>query len=175
MLLSNLSLERDGRKLQIRVAAPAIEVDPNEQAIAAAAPMRMALKELLDSHPLTRQVMRHLGYLERALATRGLKAMTEVPVEVLVVSLKQLESIVANWSDVHLADLRSRMAVAVLHRSGERLYGENGEQLSNFNSDSRLVVGDVSHSMFMELERQYHGLVSQEHIDASLGTSRTGS
>ena len=115
------------------------------------------------------QLMRHLGYLDRALATQGLKALTEVPVEVLAASLEQLDAIVSNWSDRHLADLRSRLAVAVKERSLD----EFGNQLSDFATASRLLVDDVAHSEFEALERQYEGLVSPETIQAALEAIRT--
>lgn len=170
IFFSDIRLERDGKNLHIRVA-PKPEIAPHaplEQAVAEAAPMRRALKALLDSHRLTRKVMRHLGYFERALATQGLQAMSQVPVEVLSASLKQLDSLVSNWSDQHLAMLRSKMAVAVVDRSRDPFFGAAGDRLSNFATESRMEVADVSHSMFMELQLQYQGLVSQEAIEASL-------
>jgi len=170
ILLCDVRLERDGKNLHVRVAAkpdvgPQALVDP---AIAQAATLRAALKELLDSHPPTRRVMRHLGYFERALATQGLRAMSEVPVEVLAESLRQLESIVSNWSNHHLADLRSKMAVAVVDRSRDPFGGPSVERLSNFATESRLMVEDVPHSMFLELQKQYQGLIATEKIQAAL-------
>jgi hypothetical protein len=175
ILSSEVKLERDGKNLNIRVAPPAPPapvVDPQAQALAQAAPFVAALKSLLDSHRMTRRVMRHLGYVERTLATQGLKGLNEVPVEVLSESLKQFESLVGNWSDPHLAELRSKMAVTVLHRSKDPFFGATGDRLSNFATESRLLVDDVSHSVFLELERQYQGLVSQEEIDASLALAK---
>jgi hypothetical protein len=170
ILFSDVRLERDGKNLHIRVA-PKPEVGPRaqlEQSIVQAAPLRTALKDLLDSHRLARRVMRHLGYFERALATEGLMATSQVPVDVLAAALRQLDSIVDNWSNQRLAELRSKMAVAVVDRSADPFFGRPGEQLSNFATASRLEVADVSHSMFMELEREYHGLLPQETIRASL-------
>ena len=175
ILFSDLKLERDGQNLHIRIAAPTPDDEAQalaRKAIAEAAPLRAALKELLDSHPKARKVLRHLRYFERALATQGLAAMAAMPVEVLAVALKQLDSIVSNWSNRQLADLRSKMAVAVLNHSEDPLYAENGDRLSNFATESRLMVGDASHSVFMELERQYQALLPQETIHASLGTAR---
>ena len=172
ILSSDVRLGRDGRNLHIRVEARP-EVGSHalrERAIAEAAPLRSALKELLDSHRMTRRVMRHLGYFEGLLATHGLHAMSQTPVEVLGASLKQLDSIVTNWSDHRLADLRSKMAVAIIERSGDPFYGAAGDRLSNFATESRMEVADASHSMFMELERQYQGLVPQETIQAVLDT-----
>jgi hypothetical protein len=107
------------------------------------------------------------------LAKHGLKALDEVPVEVLSTALKQFESIVVNWSDPHLAELRSKMAVAEIDRSNDLLFAPTGDRLSKFNAAPSLLVDDVSHSVFMEFERQYQGLVSQKESDASPAGSKT--
>lgn len=172
VLFVDVKLKRAGKNLHIVTAVkpPVIaKPSPARKAIAEAAPLRQALKALLDLHPLTRQLMRHLGYLDRELATQGLKALAEVPVEVLATSLEQLDAIVDNWSDRHLADLRSRLAVAVKERSQDGF----GNQLSDFATESRLLVDDVAHSEFEALERQYEGLVSPDAIQAALEAIRT--
>ncbi|MDR7297434.1 hypothetical protein J2X16_002783 [Pelomonas aquatica] len=170
----DVKLKREGRTLHILLAArpPAIKKPSGlDKAIAEAAPLRRALKQFLDLHPMTRKMLRHLGYLERALGTQGVKAFAEVPVEVLEVSLEQLESIVTNWSDRDLAELRSKLAVAVKDRLQDQ-FGTDGQR-SDFATASRLMVGDIPHSEFVELERQYQGLVSQETIQAALDAIRT--
>jgi hypothetical protein len=173
ILFSKVKLERDGKNLGIRVAPPAPAADPQAQAVAEAAHLITALKNLLDSHRMSRRVVRHLGYFERMLAKHGLKALDEVPVEVLSTALKQFESIVVNWSDPHLAELRSKMAVAEIDRSNDLLFAPTGDRLSKFNAAPSLLVDDVSHSVFMEFERQYQGLVSQKESDASPAGSKT--
>jgi hypothetical protein len=175
ILFSDLRLEREGRNLHIRIAATTPDHEPHAltgRAIAEAAPLRAALKELLDSHPLARKVLSQLRYFECALRAQGLAALAGVPVEVLAVALKQLDSIVANWSNRHLADLRSKMAIAVLNRSEDPFHSEGVDRLSNFATESRLLVGDASHSVFLELERQYQALLPQETIRASLGVTK---
>ena len=170
----DVSLKREGKNLHILIAAkpPAVKKQERVQkAIAEAEPLRRALKAFLDLHPLTRRMLRHLGYLEHALATQGYKAFAEVPVEVLEVSLEQLESIVSNWSDRDLADLRSRLAVAVRDRLQDRFGGDR--QLSDFATASRMMIHDVPHSEFEELERQYQGLVPPETLQAALDAVRT--
>lgn len=177
ILFSDLRLERDGRNLHIRLAAAPPDAEPqalSDEAIAEAMPLHAALKELLDSHPLARKVLRHLRYFERALATQGLAAMAAMPVDVLAQTLEQLDSIVVNWSDRRLAALRSKMAVAVMKHSEDPLRPANGDRLSDFATESRLLVDDASHSVFMELERQYHALLPQEAIHASLSAARAG-
>lgn len=78
--------------------------------------MRVQLAELLDELPETRQTMRHLGFVEQALAKRGLRALNKLPLDVLQRALDQFEGLVVNWSPAGLASLRSRMAVAIIDR-----------------------------------------------------------
>jgi hypothetical protein len=145
-------------------AAPA----PEEAARAEATPLRRALRRLLDRHPDSRRLLRHLAYVERALARQGTQALVQVPVDVLATALTQLEGIVSNWSDSDLAELRSRMAVAIKQRSDDALIEPGRAQRSDFATASRILVGDVAHSVFEELQRQYEGLLPQDRIQAVL-------
>ena len=43
-----------------------------------------------------------------------------------------------------------------------------GERASAFHTASRLQVDDVSHSMFMQIEESYKGLVAPDDIQAAL-------
>lgn len=74
------------------------------------------LDGLLSDMPETRQTMRHLVFVEQALAKKGLKALHKLPLNVLQHALAQLEGLVTNWSPVGLANLRSKMAVAIIDR-----------------------------------------------------------
>ena len=78
--------------------------------------MRRQLGELLDSVPDMRAAMRHLGFVEHALAKKGIRALHKLPLDVLRRALAQLEGTVTNWSPEGLANLRSRMAVALIER-----------------------------------------------------------
>ncbi len=78
--------------------------------------MREQLAALLDQSPGTRQTMRHLEMVERALEKKGQRALHKVPLEVLEKALAQMEGMVTNWSPVGLAALRSKMAVAIIDR-----------------------------------------------------------
>ncbi|MDR7271324.1 hypothetical protein J2X20_003992 [Pelomonas saccharophila] len=173
LLSVDVSLLRDGKALHIVIArkrrAPPAPLAVSK-AIADAQPMHRRLKQLLDLHPMTRRMMRHLGYFEGLLATQGLTALTEMPIEVLSSALEQLDTLVTNWSDCELADLRSRMAVALKERSQEAFFGQDGDR-SNFMSPSRLLVDDASHSQFLELERQYQGLIPQDTIRSALSAA----
>jgi len=153
LLSFDVRLERKGRRIGIRVAAPPpAPPPPDSSALEAHKSTCIALKKLLDTHRQTRRVMRHLGYVERALAARGQSALNDLPVEVIAKALKQFETLVINWSDPLLATLRSQMAVAVLRRSPE---DDPPDRRSEFYTDSRLEVLDDSPSAFMEFERAF--------------------
>jgi hypothetical protein len=172
IILVDVSFKRDGKALHIVIArrrlAPPLA--PVSKAVAEAEPLCGALKRLLDLHPMTRRMMRHLGYFESELAAQGLAALAEIPIEVMSAALEQLDAIVTNWSDRHLADLRSRMAVALKERTLDAFFGPAGDR-SNYMSSSRLLVDDVSHSQFLELERQYLGLIPQDTIQSALSAA----
>ncbi len=74
------------------------------------------LDALLVELPETRQTLRPLVFVEKALQKKGLRALHKLPLDVLQRALEQLEGLVTNWSPVGLANLRSKMAVAILDR-----------------------------------------------------------
>jgi hypothetical protein len=174
LMFSQVRLQREGKNLNFSLVEKGSEVPPPppiDKALTDAQHLRAELKTLLDCHRKTRRVLRHLAYIERALATQGTKVMAEAPIEVLSIALGQFEALVSNWSNPALAELRSKMAAAIKDRSRDPIGGQH--QLSNFLSDSRLQVGDVSHSMFMELERQYQHVLPETSIRAALDPVRS--
>lgn len=74
------------------------------------------LAQLLDELPETRDTLRHLVFVEKALAKKGLRALHKLPLDVLQRALEQLEGLVTNWTPAGLASLRSRMAVSIIDR-----------------------------------------------------------
>jgi hypothetical protein len=78
--------------------------------------MRRQLADLLASAPERRSTMRHLVFVEHALAKKGMRAMHKLPLDVMQQALTQLEAAVTNWSPEGLANLRSKMAVALIER-----------------------------------------------------------
>jgi hypothetical protein len=82
--------------------------------------MRRELGAVLDAHEGSREVFRYLAHFERRFAKSGLETLELMPPERLRRALAQLEAIVTNWSQPNLADLRSRMAVAVAERDSGR-------------------------------------------------------
>ena len=124
----DLALRRDDAGLQI-VLAPKIESDRPKKLKKGSREDLAKRKEkqdltlvldqlsaLLAEQPETRQTLRPLVFVEQALQKKGLRALHKVPLEVLQRALEQLEGLVTNWSPVGLANLRSKMAVAVLDR-----------------------------------------------------------
>lgn len=94
-----------------RREAPVLTREQRELALA-----RRELAELLDRGATLRSTLRHLAFLEHALAKKGWDALHKLPLDVLSKALEQFETMVTNWSPVGLASLRSRMAVAVMAR-----------------------------------------------------------
>jgi len=78
--------------------------------------VRTELAALLNELPETRTTMRHLVFVEQAIAKKGLKVLHKVPLDVLRRAHEQLENLVINWSAAGLANLRSKMAVAIIDR-----------------------------------------------------------
>jgi hypothetical protein len=78
--------------------------------------VRTELAALLNDLPETRATMRHLVFVEQAIAKKGLKVLHKVPLDVLERAHEQLENLVINWSAAGLANLRSKMAVAIIDR-----------------------------------------------------------
>jgi len=120
----DLALRREGSALHLvleeRPAAAARKPGRIEQAQRKEgedlARIRAELAALLDELPDTRATMRHLVFVEHALAKKGLRALHKVPLDVLQRAHEQLEGLVVNWSPLGLAALRSKMAVAAMER-----------------------------------------------------------
>lgn len=74
------------------------------------------LSQALGDPPDTRDSLRHLSFVEEGLREEGLSALYRVPLGVLQRALEQFEGLVSNWEPRGLADLRSKMAVAVMDR-----------------------------------------------------------
>jgi hypothetical protein len=124
----DLALRRDPAGLQIVLEPKPTAAEPRKpkklsRADAAAqkekqelALILQQLQELLDEVPDTRTALRHLVFVEQALQKKGLRALHKLPLDVLKRALEQLEGLVTNWSPVGLANLRSKVAVAIIDR-----------------------------------------------------------
>lgn len=102
-----------GRRGATRPDAAAVKAQQELQAI------QRSLTALLDELPENRTTLRHLAFIEHALAKKGLRALPKVPYDVLKRALDQFEGVVVNWSDEGLATLRSKMAVTLIEREAE--------------------------------------------------------
>lgn len=78
--------------------------------------MQQQLAAVLEDLPGTRQTLRHLVFVEQALVRNGWRALHKLPLDVLRRAHEQLEGLVTNWSPAGLANLRSKMAVAIIDR-----------------------------------------------------------
>ena len=92
--------------------------------------MQRELGVVLDAHEGSRSVFRYLAHFERRLASRGLEVLDEMSVQHLRRALAQFEAIITDWSPAHLAELRSRMAVALSARDGSAAIWKPAQTLS---------------------------------------------
>jgi hypothetical protein len=74
------------------------------------------LRDVLDEATGARTTLHHLVFVEHAINKKGLRALHKLPLPVLRRALEQLEHLVTNWSPEGLANLRSKMAVAIIDR-----------------------------------------------------------
>lgn len=101
--------------------------------------MLAELEVLLDEQPGSRQTLRHLVFVHQALTKKGLKALHKIPLDVLQRALVQFESLVTNWTPVGLANLRSKMAVAIIDR--ERSDPDPDADAEAYRSEAVLEAG----------------------------------
>lgn len=120
----HLALRRDAHGVRVvlsdRGAVGGGQLSPAEEADArdrqAVELMRSQLSALLGERAETRLTLRHLAFVEQALGKKGLRALNMLPLDLMRRALDQFEGLVINWSPVGLANLRAKMAVAILKR-----------------------------------------------------------
>lgn len=116
--------------------------------------MRLDLCDLLDQHPSSRQLLRHLWFVELTLARQGIEGLEHLPVHVLSQGLVELERVVADWSPAGLADLRSRLSLLV--RAPEQTKRPAARAAAQPpRDDGATDVSEVSHSVFAEMDRHW--------------------
>ena len=111
--------------------------------------IRTKLKELLDHCPGARDVLPHLAGVERALKAEGLAAFGSLPPRVLERAAAQLESVLAEPVGAGLAELRSRIVVALEDHERKQLAVSRRAAPSSFLTDDKLQVSESSVSDFM--------------------------
>jgi len=108
--------------------------------------MQMALRDLLNQVRGARDALPHLAALERALGQKGISAIAEVPLQWLPRITTQLGSLPIREDDRELNELLRRLTNALQVHQEPR--ADSARFLSDFNTDDRLVVNEVSHSVF---------------------------
>jgi hypothetical protein len=133
--------------------------------------MRHDLFRLMEQHPGSRQLMRHLDLVEKTLRRDGFAGVEALPMRVIAKALMQLEGLVWDWTSEGLAELRSRMAVIVKNRPA-RIASDPAEPQAAREAPVELYptvphgpdVTEVDHSdlgMFAEMERSWAGEVPE--------------
>ena len=162
LLAIDVRLQRRGFRFQVVFVRPGTDPEPAPPVVACevtvaaapANPMRDQLRRLLAQHAKTRGLMRHLGFIERALMISGPQALDDLPAEVVKKGLAQLESLVGDWSNAGLSELRARLVVAAdAHEAANRQFQPTNSKLSDFFVPQRIEVSEGTASDFEELER----------------------
>lgn len=111
--------------------------------------MYMALRDLLNQVRGARDALPHLAALERALGEKGVAAIDDVPPQWLAKMASQLSSLPVRADDRELGELLRRLFSALEATKAPRI--EDARFLSDFHTDDRVEVNEVSHSMFTAL------------------------
>ena len=119
--------------------------------------MKRDLYTLLEQHPSSRGLLRHLDLVERTLRRDGLGGIEKLPVRVITKALVELERLVWDWSPAGLADLRSRMAVMVKNRQDDARREAATTAAAELDVAQPADVTEVGHEMFEEMERSWTG------------------
>lgn len=122
--------------------------------------MRRELYTLLQRHPDSRRMLRHLDVIERTLRHIDIDAVQGLPLKVLTKGLDELESLVWDWSPAGLAELRSRLAVTIKQRRHEM--ATSAARPERYESTPRVdtegtEVEEVSAEVYEEMERSWSG------------------
>lgn len=155
-----LSFRRKGIDVQVLLEDPVEKQAEIKRAAAAAqrseaASLSTALKAVLDTHSSSRGVLVHLVFLEKALKRRGLKALQELPPDLLRRATFQLETLVSDWSSAPLAALRGKLMAELIKHDGLKDKRSSAQLLSDFHDDKRLQSGEVSMTTFLEANEQW--------------------
>lgn len=137
--------------------------------------MRRDLYELMEQHPGSRKLMRHLDMVERCLRREGYAAVEALPVRVITKALAQLENLVRDWTKTGLAELRSRLAVMVKNRQPEAEQDAASTaaiELDMATQHSSADISEVDHATFEEMERSWIGEMPVGATEAQAAAKR---
>jgi hypothetical protein len=147
--------------------------------------MQQDLHRMLERHPSSRKLMRHLDVVERALRKSGLSGLKALPIEVVEKALAQMEQVVWDWSPTGLAELRSRMSLLVKKRRLESVNASLSTdpttqpassvppraEPDSTRADLRdMDVSEVDHDTYEEMERSWVGQVPKPRQPPGPGT-----
>jgi hypothetical protein len=121
------------------------------------------LKELLDEVPETRAALKQLVFVEHALQKKGLKALHKLPLPVMQKGLEQFEGLVTNWSPAGLANLRSKMAVAIIDRE----HHDPSKEADAYRTAAVAEPEDVLPSQSMEHHPDLQSISDDEALAAA--------
>jgi len=120
--------------------------------------MQMALRELLDKVRGSRDALPHLAALEQALGARGVMAVSEVAPRWRAKMSAQLSCLPVPDDDRELKALRALLGGGL--QNPKALCADQQPALSDFLTDSRLQIGEVSHSAFTQALAAVQGPVA---------------
>jgi hypothetical protein len=174
LLQSDFKLRRDGHRLRIVVERPgddsrlaSLSSTSSTSVMSAASTLsapqdsvtqglHAPLRRLLKQHQQTRDLMRHLSYVERALRLGGANALDDIPLEVLAKALPQLKTLVTDWQQPGIADLRSRLSVLVATKEeAQRAMQPANSRLSDFFTTTRMQVSEGTASDFQAVAQDW--------------------
>lgn len=178
------SIRLQGQGMQMRLVVEKVAAVPLEQqfpGMVALKPlsrdkqenMRKDLRRLLRQHPQTKKLLRHLAYVERTLRHEDVKAVDDLPLDVLSKALSQLETLVVNWSAPGLGEVRSRLSLLVKNKQIIALHLGGAAQPTEMDHSQRADVCEVSHSVFEEMDRSWRGQVPPT-LTVALSSSAAG-
>lgn len=147
-----IKLERSDGKVRVTLDATQAsthKTPADAAAHASAQVIRQELKELFNRCPGSREVLPHLAGVEHAIKTHGLAAFEKLPQRVLQRASGQLESVVTEPVSAGIAELRSRIGVALKHFEKIEQAASRRAAPSSFLVDEKLQVSEGSHSDFM--------------------------
>jgi hypothetical protein len=155
LLNRSIKLDRTEGKVRVSFEAERPGAAPKGAAAAPAASdakhLRDELKALLNRCPGAREVLPHLAGVEQALKTQGLAAFDSLPPRVLQRAATQLESVLAEPVSAAIAELRSRLCVALKNHEKAELAASRRAAPSSFLVDEKLQVSEASVSDFMKV------------------------
>ena len=138
--------------------------------------MRRDLYELMEHHPSSRPLMRHLDLVEHTLRRSGLGAVEALPAQVIAKALTQMERLVWDWTPVGLAEMRSRLAVMVKNGAADAARDRTSDESLVFgvaaHADVTTDLGQDELAAFAEMERSWAGRVPSAVAAVNASTRR---